>query len=77
MDMDFDREMLKLHHRVNPNEVVVGWFSTRADVTMHSVLIHDYYSRLEPNSVFVSVDTTLRNGRLDIKACVKYACLEY
>lgn len=35
---------------------------------MHSVYIHDYYSRFDPQAVFVTVDTCLRNGHLDIKA---------
>ncbi len=69
--MDFDREMLKLHQRVHPNETVVGWYSTNAEVTMHSVLIQDYYSRLDPNAVFVTLDTALTSGRLDIKAHMK------
>ena len=38
---------------------------------MHSVLIHEYYSRFDQNAVFVTVDTTLRNSRLDIKAYVR------
>lgn len=25
VDMDFDKEMLKLHQRVNPAEVILGW----------------------------------------------------
>jgi len=24
--MDFDKEMLRLHQRVNRNEVIVGWY---------------------------------------------------
>ena len=35
---------------------------------MHSVLIHDYYSRFDSNAIFVTVDTSLRNGNLEIKA---------
>ena len=38
---------------------------------MHSVLIHDYYSRFDQNAVFVTVDTTLRSNHLDIKAYVR------
>ena len=35
---------------------------------MHSVLIHDYYSRFDSSAIFVTVDTSLRNGHLEIKA---------
>ena len=38
---------------------------------MHSVHIHDYYLRFDPQAVFVTVDTSLRNGHLDIKAYVR------
>ena len=38
---------------------------------MHSVLVHDYYSRLDPNAVFVIVDTSLKSGRLNIKAHIR------
>jgi translation initiation factor 3 subunit F len=38
---------------------------------MHSVLIHEYYSRFDQNAVFVTVDTTLRNNHLDIRAYVR------
>ena len=42
---------------------------------MHSVLVHDYYSRLDPNAVFVIVDTSLKSGQLDIKAHIRLVVL--
>ena len=42
---------------------------------MHSVLVHDYYSRLDPSAVFVIVDTSLKSGHLDIKAHVRLVAL--
>lgn len=79
VDMDFDKEMLKLHQRVNHNEVIVGWYSTFQTSTptkvapspenkMHSVYIHDYYSRSDSSAIFLTVDTSMRNARLEIKA---------
>lgn len=38
---------------------------------MHSVYIHDYYLRFDSQAVFVTVDTSLRSGHLDIKAYTK------
>ena len=38
---------------------------------MHSVLIHEYYSRFDQNAVFITVDTTLRSNHLDIRAYVR------
>jgi translation initiation factor 3 subunit F len=34
---------------------------------MHSVYIHDYYSRSDPQAIFLTVDTSLRNGHLEVK----------
>lgn len=47
-------------------------FATGWEITGHSVLIHDYYSRIDPYVVHLTVDTTLKSGRMDIKAYVKY-----
>ena len=38
---------------------------------MHSVLIHEYYSRFDHNAVFVTMDTTLRSNHLDVRAYMK------
>lgn len=46
-------------------------YATSPENMMHSVLIHDYYSRFEASTIFVTVDTTLKNSRLGIKAFVK------
>lgn len=46
-------------------------YTTSPENMMHSVLIHEYYCRLDSNAVFVTVDTTLRSGRLEIKAYVR------
>ena len=46
-------------------------FATGWEITGHSVLIHDYYSRIDPFVVHLTVDTTLKSGRMDIKAYVK------
>ena len=38
---------------------------------MHSVLIHEYYSRFDQNAVFITVDTALRSNHLNIRAYVR------
>lgn len=56
-----------------PSTVLSFRFSTSADVTMHSVLIHDYYMKKyrDPLTIFLVVDTTLRGGKFNIKAHVR------
>ena len=50
---------------------ITNRFATGAEITGHSVLIHDFYNRLEKHVVHVTIDTTLRSGKMDIKAYIK------
>ncbi|XP_035225255.1 eukaryotic translation initiation factor 3 subunit F-1-like [Stegodyphus dumicola] len=68
VDMEFAKAMYELHKKVNPSEVIVGWYATGADVTGHSVLIHDYYSRETNNPIHLTVDTSLSEGSVTWKA---------
>merc|ERR1712043_43738 len=70
VDIDFARNMYELHKKVNPNEVIVGWYSTGPDITEHSVLIHEYYSRECKNPVHLTVDTSLKGARMGMKAYI-------
>ena len=60
LDIEFARTMFELHRKVSPNEVIVGWYATGQDMTAHSVLIHEYYSRETRNPVHLLVDTSLK-----------------
>ena len=70
VDMEFAKAMYELKKKVNPSEVIVGWYATGADVTGHSLLIHDYYSRETNNPVHLIVDTSLSEGKLSWKAFI-------
>jgi len=70
VDMDFARTMYELHKQVNRSEQVVGWYSTGSEVTEHSLLLHEYYSREARNPVHLTVDTTLRTGHMGAKAYI-------
>ena len=71
--MEFARNMYDLHRKVNPQELVVGWYSTGAEVTEHSVLIHEYYTRECKNQkpVHLTLDTTLKGARMGLKAFIR------
>lgn len=71
-DMEYAKTMYDLHRKVNSNEVIVGWYATGHDITEHSVLIHEYYTKESKNKVPVhlTVDTTLTKGELGFKAYV-------
>jgi translation initiation factor 3 subunit F len=73
VDMDYHKNMLNLHQRVQPNEVVVGWYSTGAEVSYVSSLIHDVFkSEAEKTKgedpVHLTVDTGLTNSALGVTA---------
>nr|CAG4645651.1 EOG090X09C5 [Lynceus sp. MCZ IZ 141354] len=70
VELDFAKDMFELHRKVNPQEVIVGWWATGNSVTSHSVLIHEYYSRECNNPIHVTVDTSLENLRMGVKAYV-------
>jgi len=72
VDMEFHRNMLDLHHKVSPKEVIVGWYATGADINENSVMIHEFYGKeMGPTShspVHLTVDTNLTNYTLSVKA---------
>ncbi|OBZ70043.1 Eukaryotic translation initiation factor 3 subunit F [Grifola frondosa] len=37
--------MYDLHHKVNPKEVIVGWYSTGSNLNTYSALIQNFYSQ--------------------------------
>jgi len=43
IDLEFYKNMLELHQKVNPKEIVVGWYATCPFVDEDSVLIHDFF----------------------------------
>lgn len=45
-------------------------FSTGLEVSVHSVLIHEYYSREAKSPVHLTVDTFMRGGKMGMKAYI-------
>jgi len=70
VDIDYHRTMYDLHQRVNPKEVIIGWYSTGAGVSGSSALIQDFYAREVTNPVHLTVDTSFLNEQATIKAYV-------
>uniref|UniRef100_A0A674PGC8 Eukaryotic translation initiation factor 3 subunit F n=2 Tax=Takifugu rubripes TaxID=31033 RepID=A0A674PGC8_TAKRU len=70
VDMEFAKNMYELHKRVSPTEIIVGWYATGFDITEHSVLIHEYYSREASNPIHLTIDTSLQSGKMNIRAYV-------
>ncbi|OVA06484.1 JAB/MPN domain [Macleaya cordata] len=70
LDIDYHHNMLLSHQKVNPKEVIVGWYSTGFGVSGGSALIHEFYSREVQNPIHLTVDTGFKNGEASIKAFV-------
>ncbi|KAF7830979.1 eukaryotic translation initiation factor 3 subunit F [Senna tora] len=70
LDIEYHHNMLISHQKVNPKEVIVGWYSTGLGVTGGSALIHEFYSREVPNPIHLTVDTGFTTGEGTIKAYV-------
>lgn len=43
--MDYQKQMLQLHLRANPREVLVGWYATSAELNTFSALIQNFYGQ--------------------------------
>jgi len=70
MDLNLARELGDLHKKVNPNEVIVGWFAVGPGSNDdYAFLLLEYYSRETANPVHLCVDPTTDKG-LDVKAFV-------
>lgn len=75
LDIDYHHNMYTSHQKVNPKEVIVGWYSTGFGVSGGSALIHEFYSREATNAgqitaVHLTVDTSFTNGEASVKAFV-------
>ncbi|KAH0776095.1 hypothetical protein KY290_007506 [Solanum tuberosum] len=70
LDSDYHHNMLSSHQKVNPKEVIVGWFSTGFGVTGGSSLIHDFFSRETTNPIHLTIDTGFTNGEASVKGFV-------
>ncbi|GAU36367.1 hypothetical protein TSUD_212830 [Trifolium subterraneum] len=70
LEIEYHHTMLLSHQKVNPKEVIVGWYSTGLGVTGGSALIHEFYSREVSNPIHLTVDTGFADGEGTIKAFV-------
>ncbi|KAL2011757.1 hypothetical protein VTN00DRAFT_4475 [Thermoascus crustaceus] len=43
VDMEYQKQMLALHLKANPKEVLVGWYATSSELDTFSALIQNFY----------------------------------
>eukprot|EP00121_Abeoforma_whisleri_P010150 Awhi_evm1s9354 len=66
--MEFHTKMYELHQKVNPKEVILGWYATGDKINDYSLLIHEFYSNQSPSPVHLTLDTLMSDGDMSIKA---------
>lgn len=57
----------------HPSDFCPHRYATGFDITEHSVLIHEYYSREATNPIHLTMDTALQSGKMSIRAYVRLA----
>ncbi|KAG6910987.1 hypothetical protein DXG01_006041 [Tephrocybe rancida] len=64
VDMEYHRTMYELHHKANPKEVIVGWYSTGSNLNTYSALIQNFYTQeTAPNqAVHLAINTGVEEG---------------
>jgi len=66
--MEYFNTALDLHKRVNPKEVIVGWYSTGTEISYASSLVHQIFKEKLPNPVLLTIDVAMKNARMGVKA---------
>ncbi|BET01273.1 unnamed protein product [Nesidiocoris tenuis] len=67
-ELNYALDFFDMNYKVNKMESIVGWWATGNEVTNHSNVIHDYYSRECPNPVHMTLDTTLQGNHMGVCA---------
>ncbi len=44
VEMEYQRQMLAMHLKANPREVLVGWYATSSELNQFSALIQNFYA---------------------------------
>lgn len=70
VDINHHKTMSELHQKVNPQEVIVGWFSTGLSISSSDALIQEFYSKECASPVHLVVDAALSTQRFVTKAYV-------
>lgn len=79
MDQEYHKNMLALHQKASPRELVVGWFSTGDEIVASSASIHNFYCTKEsqftptstlPGPIHLLVNTSLLQQSFSAKAFV-------
>jgi translation initiation factor 3 subunit F len=68
LDEDYHHNMLTLHQKASPKEMLVGWYATGVEIDEVSTILHEFYANETTTPILLTVDTTLTNNTMAIKA---------
>jgi translation initiation factor 3 subunit F len=73
--MDYQKQMLALHLKANPKEVLVGWYATSSELNTFSALIQNFYGGQGDGTwpwpaVHLTVGGGGEDGEIDVAAYV-------
>jgi len=84
LDESFNVSMMQMLRKATPNEQIVGWFYTHAELPEHAVTFHDYYTQMicdmsgkrePPPVVLLTIDTTftdeIDSSRMPVRAYIR------
>lgn len=76
IDKEHYRSMYELHRRVNPEEVVLGWYTAGADLTAACTPVHAFFSEdaapFQPIHVTVDTEALFKSSDMGLRAYARY-----
>lgn len=72
LDREHYRSMYELHQRVNPEEVVLGWYTAGADVSAACTPVHAFFADdvapFQPIHVTIDTDALFKTSDMGLRA---------
>ncbi|KAI8070582.1 maintenance of mitochondrial structure and function-domain-containing protein [Gilbertella persicaria] len=72
LDKDHYRTMYELHQRVNPDEIIVGWYTAGADLTPACTPVHSFFAEdvapFQPIHITIDTDALLKTSDMGLRA---------
>lgn len=60
----YNHSTFQLYKKSNPDLTIVGWFSTNPKIDTYTGLVHDIYSKTNPNSIFLTLEYKTTEGEI-------------
>ena len=76
IDAEHYRSMYELHQRVNPEEVILGWYTAGSDLTAACTPVHSFFAKdvapFQPIHVTVDTGDLFKTSDMGLRAYVRY-----